>query len=327
MRPHEQPMPKITFHNEPKLSTDAVDAKFNERRLSLIPRVEEYLTTQERFKDQEVGITFAHSGISSLVTFIETPAEKLVLKVALSKGYSNGEAQFLKTWEQVGVKVPHVFDSGEIDGGPYTLMEYIDEPLVSDAYNHEQKIDQGIYVEMGQILRTMHGPEGEGYGRVVEGKGEFKTFEEWLYGLDIEERVEYVKEHDLLTDDHGSQTAAFEALLEHTAKENKSSYCHDDFGGNIFATKPLTVFDPNPRFNNGYIDLGRTLANHVAHGIFPKQMIEGYFGDESYNEKALHAAVYINTLMKLPYSHKKGRAEAIQKWQKYLAENRNLLDG
>lgn len=324
---YEKLIPKIIFHNQPKLSNDAVDTTFNERRLSLLPHVEEYITTQERFRDQEVGITFAHNGISSLVSFIETATEKLVFKVALNKSYSEGESQFLKIWEQVGVKVPHVFDSGELDGQPYTLMEYIDAPLISDAYTHDEKIEQGIYLEMGQILRTMHKPAGEGYGRVVDGKGEYLTFEEWLHGLDVQERIGYVQEHNLLSDGHGSMVVAFDALLEHSAKENKSSYCHDDFGGNIFSTKPLTVFDPNPRFNNSYIDLGRTLANHTAHGIFPRQMIEGYFGDEPYNQKALHAAVYLNTLMKLPYSHKKGRSEAIQNWQNYLTENRNLLDG
>ncbi len=112
--------------------------------------------------------------------------------------------------------------------------------------------------------------------------------------------------------------------------QKQSSYCHDDFGtSNIFATDPITVFDPNPRFNNGYMDLGRSIlmiAGSEQPGPKIEQLIEGYFGQEPYSAKALQSAILINAAMKLPYSHKKGRTELTSNIQKFLSERSGLLN-
>lgn len=317
----------IIFQNEPLLSKHEVDKKFNERRINLIPYVKDFISNHDLFKNKEVNITFAQKGVSSLVCIIEKPNEKLILKIHLSISHSLGEGQFLRVWEQAGVKVPHVIEDGMLNGHAYTLMKYIDAPILSEVYSNEELIDKEIYFEMGQTLSLMHEPKAEGYGRVVDGKAEFSEFKDWITSEDMEKRYQYVNENMLLGEEHGSLIKAIEILIEHTNREKNSSYCHDDFGAsNIFATNPITVFDPNPRFNNRYIDLGRTLYNHIAKGAFPKQLVDGYFRNKPYNEKVLHASILISSYFKFPYAHKTKRLEIIQNIQEYLIQNKQLLD-
>ena len=317
---------KITFTNEPKLSEHEVDKDFNATRLNLLPHIRDFISHHERFSGKEVGVTFATKGISSLISFIETANEKLVLKVALSKEYAEGEALFLKVWEEAGVRVPHVLEDGRLGERSYLLMEYIDAPTLKDKYTSEELLEKGIFLEMGRLLRRMHTPEAEGYGRVMDNKPEYPNFKDWLFGSFVEGRLKYVEEHNLLSEECGDIADAREILLGHVNENTKSRYCHDDFGtNNLFATNPITVFDPSPRFNNGYLDLGRSLCNHIGAGLFPTELIEGYFGGAPYNERALHAAIFINAVMKMPYRHERNRLESIQNMQNYLIQNQNLL--
>jgi hypothetical protein len=326
----EKNMAKITFANQPKLSEHEADAKFNEVRISLLPYITEYLSSSEFFKDKEVIVNFSHKGVSSLVAIIEITGEKYVLKISLSESYSFGEGQFLQAWEKVGVKVPHVFETGKIFNRPYTLMECIDALPLSDVLEtfDEQKRKEAT-VEMGRILQTMHTSVASGYGRSLEGEPEFATFKDWLDCPDMKKRFDYVLENKLLGDEHGSVARMSEILIAH-ALASKSTYCHDDFGSpNIFATEPLTVFDPNPRFNDGYIDLGRSLFGSIVYGRGEQvceQLIEGYFDGKPYDKQALHASILLASYMKFPYSHKTKRMENIKRAQDYLIKNRYLLE-
>lgn len=322
--------PKIIFKNKPKLSENAdneVQVRFNERRASLISPIEEFISKHERFQGKEISVTFSQEGASSLVLILESLDEKLVLKVSLSVTNSFGEAKFLQVWEEVGVKVPKIFESGYITDHPYILMEFIDAPLLSTLYTHEERLARGVYEEMGKTLRLMHEPKARGFGRVtVDGQAEYDNFSDWLFSESIQKKIDLAREYGLLNKEHGSSELALDVLKTFVGDKKESSYCHDDFGGNIFATKPLTVFDPNPMFNDPYLDIGRTIANHVAQGVFPHGFLEGYFAGEAYNERALHAAVFLNIVMKLPYQLKNKRSELVRNAQNYLVENRKFLE-
>lgn len=310
------------FKNAPKLSEHEADKSFNERRVALAAQLEGFITSHSRFQGKEVSVTFAHKGISSLIAIIETSDEKLVLKIPLSRTYAAGEADFLRVWGQAGVKVPYVIEDGVLDEHPYVLMEYIDAPILTDAYSSKELEEKEIYTEMGRILRRMHTPEAAGYGRVVGGKAEFTEFRDWLYSPDLQARIAYVQEQDLLGATHGSIQTAFDVLEAHMRENPKSSYCHDDFSAaNIFATTPITVFDPNPRFHNGYLDLGRSVLRHISQGIPTSGVLDGYFDGAAYNEEVLHAAVLLNTYMKFPYWHKVKRTAQIQRMQDYFGKS------
>src|SRR3989339_859397 len=292
--------PKISFHNEPRLSEHEADKNKNEKRVNLIPFVKDFISNHERFKGKEVNITFALKGNSSLVCIVETPEGKLVLKIRLGVTGTSGDVKFFKVWEEAGVKVPHI-------------------------------LEDEIYVELGKILRAMHMPKAEGFGRCVDGKAEFSRFEDWLNSPGIQKKIKYVEEHKLLGEEHGSLELAIKILTEHVNKEKRSSYCHEDFGtANIFATNPLTVFDPNPRFNNRYIDLGRsvmrTIYNDSGLTRAKDQLIRGYFNGEPYDERVLQASILLNAYMKFDYAHKIGRLKQIDCIRKYLTETKYLLE-
>jgi hypothetical protein len=318
---------KIVFKNEPKLSENEADSKFNERRITLVPQVEKFISSNERFNGKETSVSFAHKGVSSLICIIETQNEKLVLKVHLSILRSMDEGQFLSVWEHAGVSVPHVLEEGMLNGHAYVLMEYIDAPLLGEKYSREELINNGLRSEMGAILRKMHEPKGEGYGLLIDGKGEFSNFKDWLMSENTQNRFQYSKDNNILGEEHGSLALACKILLEYVGDE-KSSYCHFDFGSlNIFATNPITIFDPNPQLNNGYQDLGRSVVIGLAHdGVFPSQLIDGYFSGESCNKKVLQAAILVNSYFKFNYWHKTNKLKAIKNVQEYLIRTKDLLN-
>ncbi len=320
-------MTKVSFINQPKLSEHEAQKTFNERRIALVPHIKEFISLHERFTNKEVRVYFSEKGVGSLVAILETSNEKLVLKIPLSLTFAEGEDLFLRTWAEAGVKVPQVIEGGKINGHSYILYKYVEAPVLGDTYTHEELVEKGVYLEMGKTLRRMHKPEAHGYGRVVEGGAEFQLFEQWLSGPDMQKRIDYVIENNLINEEHGSVEVVIEILKDLVGKDKKSSYCHDDFGAsNIFATTPITVFDPNPRFNHGYLDLGKSIVNQLAHGAFPQEFVDAYFGDESCDQKALHASVFINACMKLPYQHKKNKPEIIGNIQNYLVQNKYLLE-
>lgn len=315
-------MSKILLNNQPSMSVHEVDKNFNERRANLIPYIKDYICNNKLFKDEEVSITFINSGVSSLVCILETSDKKLVLKIPLSKTFSNGEGQFLKVWEKAGISVPHVIEEGIVNEHSYILYDYIEAKTLGETYICEELIEKKTFIDIGNAMRLMHVPKAEGFGRVIDGKAEYSKFKDWIFGPDIEERVKYVTEHRLLGEEHGSLPLAFETLIAFINANNESSYCHEDVTTyNIFDTKPLTFFDPNPRFNNGYIDLARCIYGTIWHGEpdeVRSQLIQGYFKGEAYNTHALQAAILLYSYIKFPYAHKTKKDQNIKNVQNNL---------
>lgn len=322
----------ITFTNEPKLSEHEVDQKFNERRKKLVPLMKDFIAQHPLFSGKKVDVTFLHAGVSSLVSIVETPEQKLILKIPLSELNSRLEGTFLKAWEVVGVKVPHVLEEGEIGDHFYVLMEYVDSETVSSKYKGEESLEKNVYHDLGKLLRKMHGAKTEGYSNIVNKKSEPEYFSitEWLKGdTNMQTQVEYVKEHKLLDDEkHGSIENVFNILISTIGDSKQSVYCHNDFGGgNVFATEPFTVFDPWPCFHHPFMDITRSLILISKGGVGKagEQFLDGYFGDEEYDKKLFHAFLVLNITVKLPYMHKTKGTDKIEGLQKYLEQTKDLL--
>lgn len=323
-----QHKPTVVFRNEPKMSEHKVDQPFNKMKLELIPYIEQYVTEHDLFKNEdEVGIEFAHKGVSSLITIIDTPTNKLVLKIPRSKELSAGEGLFFTVWEKAGVSVPHVLETGEIHGLPYTLMNFVDAPTIDVAYSQEERLDKRMFVEMGQTLRLMHSVSAEGYGSVVNGRPEFETVEEWLESDDMKRRLDYSLEHNLL-EGLGDMLEKSLEIIKRNAKTNVSTYCHADFGpANMFATNPITIFDSNPKFNSGYYDLGRIQFGQIAAGNTTEafnQLRSGYFADTECDDKLLMAFTFLAFCMKAWYWHQAGKVDQLETARQYfIAASRN----
>lgn len=323
---------KIIFLNEPKLSEHEVDQDFNERRIKLVPLMKDFIAQHPLFSDKKVTVTFLHTGVSSLVSIIETSEQKLILKIPLSKLNSRLEGVFLKAYKNVGVKVPHVLEEGEIGEHFYVLMEYIDVDTLSSKYTAQELLEKNVYHDLGKLLRQMHAAKTEGYSNIVNKKSEPEYFSitEWLKDDEsMQKQVAYVKEHELLDDEtHGSIDDVFKILISSIGNSKESVYCHNDFGGgNVFATEPFTVFDPWPCFHHPFMDITRSLINISKEdmGTQAEQFLNGYFADENYDKKLFHAFLMLNIVVKLPYMHKTKGTERIKGLQKHLEQTKNIL--
>lgn len=321
--------PQIVFANQPRLTGREADKDFDRKRIELVAQIQNLLFSHELFKGKEIKVTFVTKGVSSLVSVIETREGKTVLKIPLSTHYSRGESEFLKVWEANGIKVPHVIEQGTLGEHEYMLMEYVDAPVLNDKYTKDEMVEKEIYREMGMTLRAMHTPQATGYGRLVNGVAEYQTFSEWIDSEDMDTRITYAEEHKLFDEVTNTFKRVREILIAHASATDSSSYCHDDYGAdNIFATEPITIFDPNPRFNNGYIDLGRSVMIHTSLEV-PKgatqQIVDGYFNGEVYDARVLHASIILAAFMKSRYLHQINKPHQITTIRKYLEEKSSLL--
>lgn len=311
---------EIIFENQPKLSEHEVNRKYNERRLAFIPQIRKFISEHPLFIDKQIKVRFAEKGVSSLVSIIETPENKFVLKIPLSLRDNLGEAMFLKKWAEAGVKVPAVFASGKINEHEYTLMEYVDAPTLASVISSGEMIMNEKFFEMGKILKKMHSVKSEGFGKVADEKAEHITFKEWVKSPGMKKKIKYIQEHNLFEGVEDLWKKAKNILIEFVGEGPESSYCHNDFGAhNIFATEPMTVFDPSPRFNHGYIDLGRAVQSLIGADLDFSHLVDGYFdGEQDKDPRALNAAIVLNILSKLRYAHETKQFKRIENLKKFL---------
>ena len=320
----ESSKPNIVLSNEPKLYENEADNDLNKMRTEFVPYIQDFVTEHDLFKNEaEVGIEFAHKGISSVIAIIDTPAGKWVLKIPRNKTHTVGEGQFFQVWEKAGVTVPQIIETGELEGSPYTLMQFIDAPTL-DTYTSEELVSTGKFSEMGKILRLMHSEKIKGYGHVVDGKPKFETAKEWLEGDDIKKRFDYIDEHNLLEGVEDELIKALE-VIKQNSKIEESTYCHDDFvPSNMFATNPITIFDAQPRFNSGYYDLAKIKFFNIVFKESEEslqQLFDGYFGEDSCNNQVLNAYTFLTFCMKCRYWHQSGREKELNEAKKYFSQN------
>ncbi len=322
----------VTFTNEPKYSEHEVDAKYNTRRKNLSALMPEFIRSHVLFTGVPVSVTFMHRGVASLVSVLDTGTTKYVLKIPLKEVDSKLEATFLKAWENVGVKVPHVFEEGEIGGHWYTLMEFINAETLSEKFKKEGTTGEGTYRKLGAILRHMHQVKTKGYSNIVNKKHEpeYSNVTDWFAGDKImQDQIAWVRQENLYPPEEcGSIDQALQILKEKLGDSDETIYCHNDFGaGNMFATEPYTVFDPWPSFQHPYMDLARAIWSTLRHSKkMSEQYIEGYFGDEACDRKLLHAFIFITAYVKSKYMAQTGGKEGVVPITEYLKANKHYLD-
>jgi fructosamine-3-kinase len=315
-------MPQIHYKNKPRLSEHEIDKVSNDRRMALVPLLESIISSDEMFAGKDISAEYSHQGVSALVAFIEVGTDKYVLKFPLNSTIE-GEALFLKKWEEVGVTVPHVYKEGKIGDHPYILMSFIDAPVLSEAIQ-KSLVKSDVWVDLGKILRTMHKPSARGYGRLVDGKAEYATLKDWIMSEKVQGKIRYVEEEGLLDTKLWPISHVIDTLVAYDERNPKSSYCHMDFcADDIMASVPLTIIDPDPMFNNGIIDIGCSIQVMSAQGNYDhiEDLKQGYFSnDSSYDESALRAAIILSAYMKFRYWHKTGRDKEMAMVRKYLTE-------
>lgn len=321
----------INFLNKPLFSKHEVELEKSKRRLDLIPIIEKFLNNHLLFKDKNIQVSFPEAGSSSFTCIIESEGAKNVLKIPLNPdSFYKDEGLFLKAWEEVGVKVPHVIEQGSFEGGHYLLMEFVNALPLNKVYKKGAMIREQIYVKMGAILRQMHTAKSIGFGVLKGDKGEYNDFSQWINHW-LEYEGDYPNDPKFINEEkHGSLTLATKIMCEYVGTSSESSYCHSDFAyQNIFATDPLTVFDPIPVLSHPYMDLARAIVIAIGRGMHEdasEQLIHGYSGNDlKLDRKVLQAALIIQSYLKFGYWNKVGKEEGIKAVQTYLEKTKNLL--
>jgi aminoglycoside phosphotransferase (APT) family kinase protein len=320
----------VRFLNEPKLSTYDVDSENNQRRLALVGPVGRFVQSHPLFVGREVCVSFATTGVSSLVAILQAGDEKAVLKIPLGGNPPESEARFLRAWADAGVAVPHVLETGTLAERPYLLMRHIDAPLLVKR-GADSLVGDGSFREMGRTLRQMHTPAASGYGRVRDGAPEHSSFREWVAASDFRRKVEKIRVEGLLDSSaHGRIEDAVELLAARCESDPRVSYCHNDLSpANIFDTQPMTVFDPDPIIGHGFIDLGRAMIISVSlepTGEAVDELAAGYYGPgEGVDAHTHHASLLFNAYRKFSYWSMTGQELRMQRVRSYLAAAKSAL--
>lgn len=321
---------RVTFLNQPK---DLIEPHRTERRNAMISHVEEYLNATSLFGDGKILVTFFGTGVTGLTSLVETADAKYVLKTHLYPDVPKGEDVFLKTWESIGVSVPHVYETGTIDSCPYILMGYIPAKALEHA-SEQELLEKNVPRQMGSVLRKIHSVPAKGFGPFTKDSvGQYETLEDWI-GQNpwTKNQIEYMMKNNILPpDDFGSVESVIKILIEHVQINPQSVYCHWDLApGNVLDTEPITVFDPIPIFNTPYLDIARSMMQTVAQGFtgpeVRQQFIDGYFSDEQLNEKLLYAALLFICHTKMPYWHRTNQENIIKDLRAYLKQYKVSLD-
>ncbi len=319
----------IKFLNEPELSIHEIDSKFNDRRISLVPKIQDLISNHPLFTNKDVEISFIHRGVSSLVSILSVEDKKFILKIPLSIIDSRQEGSFLMAWEKIGIKVPRVIEEGSIGDHYYIIMEYVNALTLSKTYNIDELLENNIYTKLGEMLKKMHSVKAKGYGMVVNNTGEFKNFSAWIENSKITDKINYVKEHGLLQDEHGSIDEAISLIISRIENEEESVYGHNDFHiGNLFSTEPFTVFDPIPLFCHPYSDVARSIIIASKMGLekVSEQFLNGYFRDENFDRQLLQAFIILNVYDKFKYRHQKNEIKDMEDIKTYLVKTKHYLE-
>ena len=320
----------ITFLNQPKLSGLAAYIDQDERRLNLVLKIQSWLNSHEPFKDKEVSVEFFQTGETGLVSIVRFLDQQFVLKVLLRSDGPQGEPEFLKACESVGVSVPHIYEFGMLDDFPYMLMSYINARSL-DHSSEDELVERNTFKRMGEVLRKIHCARAKGFGRVKEdGSGEHETFSSWiLESPQMINHLLYTQKHNLLPEQiFGSIEDSKKILIDQIGTKTESVYCHWDFSpANILDTDPLTVFDPVPTYNHPYLDIARSIVQTIGLGFISpevnKQFLNGYFSEVELDKRLLYAALLFVCYTKMPYWHKREEAKILENLKSYLLANKD----
>lgn len=277
-------------------------------------------------------------GETSVVFLVKSPELTYVAKLTRHPETVEREAVFFEKWAEQGVRIPRVLALHTTnDQIPVSIvsLEYIDAPILSRFLNTEQRVKKGVAREMGRTLASMHRAKGEGFGFPIpenRTKGNFVTFKEEFENTFLKRRANWLKEQGVITDQDLSSTQTAIEIIEKDLRSGiKPSLVHDDFRPyNIFASEPITVFDPNPRITHPFMCLALTLIkSEVESGTFGKQerdeILSGYSEITKVNNHVLSAAIVLRGLRTLNTWKRKDKEEKVSTLLELVRKHQQLI--
>lgn len=261
-----------------------------------------------------------NNGETSVVCLITGEGIEFVTKMSRSSVAIEAEECFLKSWLELGVKVPEILKlhkANEVLPVSILSLEYVKSELLSEKYSDNERLKNGLAREMGRILAKMHKAKGVGFGYPSSGNPKRGQNDSFLKSIDeslLGNRLYWLLDMKVV-DKEFLKTVDQSALLLNSDFENglKPSLVHNDFlPYNIFATNPITVYDPNPRITHPALCLALTLLKTEINNSNQEESLEilsGYRDIADISDDILKAAFIVRGLALLYTWVKKGKTE------------------
>jgi fructosamine-3-kinase len=274
----------------------------------------------------------------SVVFLVRSPGIIYVAKMASTPESVEREVVFYKEWSKQDVKTPEVLKLHTADKKvPVSIvsLEYINSPILSQQYDVEKRVKTGVSREMGRTLARMHKAKGKGFGVPTSRdrtKGSFATFKEEYQGAFLRRKADWLIAQTVLTnkDILGIKTA-INIIEKDVLAGMRPALTHNDFRPyNIFASKPMTVFDPNPRISHPYICLALSLVgSDVETDPFSKnerdEILLGYSEITAINNRVLSAAIILGGMKKAYTWQKKREEDKVNRLMALLRKHQDII--
>ncbi|KKQ23933.1 MAG: hypothetical protein US62_C0012G0016 [Candidatus Woesebacteria bacterium GW2011_GWA1_37_8] len=284
-----------------------------------------------------LSITPFTQGESSVVFKVVTESSPSVVKMTPEAGGVEAESHFLLAWEKEGIKIPQIISIRPQDKEiPVSILvsEFIDSALLIDALTTQQMIEKGISKELGRMLAKMHRAKGKGFGFPIVGNenhGSFETFSEEMEKTLFGDRISWLLTHGVLNQfDVDVAHGAVEILEADIQKGGLPSLTHNDFATyNMFATEPITIFDPDPRITHPAICLAYTLlksqVNEYPDLTESSEILSGYREITPIDDETIAAGIVLRGIRKIHTWHREGKLSQLDKLKKVIDANEKLI--
>lgn len=270
-------------------------------------------------------------GESSVVFKVASDNGTFVVKMNRVSGIVENEASFFRNWQEQGIATPQVLtvhSANDLLPVSLSVLEFINAPLL-ETISTESRISQGLSREMGRTLALIHRSKGNGFGYPLSTDpqvGTYATFTEEM-GSILTTRFYYLQEKGIINDeDIRAITKAVAVLQADIASGTKPSLTHNDFCPyNIFATHPITVFDPNPRITHPAMCLALSLLKAEIEtsgngSSEAREILSGYRQVSAISDPILSAAGVLRSAMTLHTWARKDKMDKIKKLIPYMRD-------
>jgi aminoglycoside phosphotransferase (APT) family kinase protein len=204
-----------------------------------------------------------------LYSLKDAAATQKVLRLSSNPHWKAKNAErCYRTWRNMDIPVPEVFDSGENCGLQFIIMELLEGDIFTFSDSTEQQV--AVVQNMGTLLAAMHTVKVGGYGYLGDdGNG---VFDSWRSYLTYRYTPSWIVETSHLKREHGELLNAFVADMAY--EQIRPVLLHGDFKPkNMFvsaAGKVTAVIDPQPLGGDPMWDIA--IYNHF---IYREQIRQG----------------------------------------------------
>ncbi|MFA6602188.1 MAG: aminoglycoside phosphotransferase family protein [Candidatus Shapirobacteria bacterium] len=304
------------------------DKLFRERANDYFQRAQDLGMLPKTVKDWGIF----RDGETSVVYLANPESDPFVVKMALGEKKLLAEAEFLKAWNEKGVKTPEIyaaFPATDMLPVSMVVMEYIREKSIHRLIENGGKISPRLVYDLGHTLAIMHLCEGEGFGEASGKRGKYETQAEDLNNRILGRKLDYLRENGLISSEEGSALTVASSIL---AAGSVSRVTHNDYGlYNLMATEPFTVTDPDPKLGDPLLDLGNCLniweAGYGESMGSTNEIIQGYSQVSKIDGKRLAAARAIQASAKIRTWSSKGRTEKVHRIHEIMSRELGKMEG